>query len=305
MKHVVYRSFGGPEVLTMEEASPPKMAQDSVLVRVMGAGVNPADIVLQAGAMKDHMETFFPVTPGWDFSGIVEEAGPGAPEFTPGDEVMGYMRQTILHQGTYAEVIATPVGTLIHKPAQLDWAQAAALPLGGLTAYQSIVHTLQIAQPDTILVHGASGAVGSLASQIALARGARAIGTASAKNAAYLTSLGVEAVAYGDGAARAIRELAPLGVDAIFDAAGHGSLGMTAAVGTRNVRVATIADSSPNATTVYARLVLEDLRALSELAASGRLKPRVGAVFPLTQAAQAQRQVAEGAGQGRVILIPS
>lgn len=305
MKKAVYHSFGGAEQLVIEDAPEPKMAQDSVLVRVHGAGVNPADIAIQHGVMKDQMDTFFPVTPGWDFSGTVEAAGPGAPEFAPGDEVLGYTRQAVLHQGTYAEKIATAVGTLVHKPPRMTWAEAAALPLGGLTAYQAVVHTLRVGRGETMLIHGASGGVGSLAGQIALAQGARVIGTASVENHAYLASLGVEPVAYGRGAAERIRELAPAGVDAVFDAAGHGSLQMTGTVGARQVRVASVADTAPDATTVYARLDLGDLKALTALVESGSLLPRVGAVFSLDQAATAQRLVADGSAQGRVVLLPS
>ncbi|WP_159802180.1 NADP-dependent oxidoreductase [Arthrobacter zhaoguopingii] len=305
MKKVVYHAFGGPEQLVVEEAPLPRMAQDSVLVRVRGAAVNPADIAIQHGVMKDHMDTFFPVTPGWDVAGTVEATGAGVSEFVPGDEVLGYTRQAVLHQGTYAEMVATPVGTLVHKPRSMTWAEAAALPLGGLTAYQAVVHTLRVRKGESVLIHGASGGVGSLASQIAIARGARVIGTASASNHAYLTFLGVDPVAYGEHAAGRIRELAPGGVDAIFDAAGHGSLQMTSAVAAPQVRVATIADSAPHATTVYARLDVGDLEALTALVVGGRLKPRVGATFPLGQAAAAQSLVAAGSARGRVVLLPS
>ncbi|TDK24491.1 NADP-dependent oxidoreductase [Arthrobacter crusticola] len=305
MKRVVYRAFGGPEQLVIEEAPLPRMAQDSVLVRVRGAAVNPADIAIQHGVMKDQMDTFFPVTPGWDVAGTVEAIGAGVSEFVPGDEVLGYTRQAVLHQGTYAEMVATPVGTLVHKPRSMTWAEAAALPLGGLTAYQAIVHTLRVRKGESVLIHGASGGVGSLASQIAIAQGARVIGTASASNHAYLASLGADPVAYGEHAAGRIRELAPAGVDAIFDAAGHGSLQMTGAVAAPQVRVATIADSAPHATTVYARLDAGDLEALAALVAGGKLKPRVGATFPLSQAAAAQRLVAAGSARGRVVLLPS
>ena len=227
-------------VLKVAELPEPKMMQDSVLVQVKAAGLNPADGALRDGAMKYAMEAFFPVIPGWDVE-VVEDPGPGAPEFAPGDEVIGYVRENLLRaHGGYAEKIAAYVRTLVRKPRNLTWAQAAALPLAGLTAYQGVVHALAVSAGETVLVHAAAGGVGSLAAQIAVARGARVIGTASEANHGYLRSLGVEPVLYGDGLADRVRALATGGVDAVLDIAGRGALATTAHIGRPRVRVASV-----------------------------------------------------------------
>jgi NADPH:quinone reductase-like Zn-dependent oxidoreductase len=302
VKAVVYHRFGGPEVLEIAELPEPKVNLDGVLVRVRAAALNPADLGVQAGALAGSRESYFPVVPGWDVAGVVERAGPAAPEFTPGDEVIGYVRGEVEHHnGAYAELVAADVRTLVQKPRSLPWDEAAGLPLAGLTALQAI-DALAPKPGETLLVHAAAGAVGSLAAQIALGRGARVLGTASEPNHGYLRSLGVEPVRYGEGLAGRVRELAPAGVDAVLDTAGRGTLAATPDIGTRVVSIAEF--DHPGATAVFARLVPEDLRTVAELAEAGRLEVRVARTFPLEQAAAAQRLLAEGHAPGRIVLVP-
>ena len=236
MKAVVYRRYGGPEVLEYIDVPDPKVSQNSVLVRVRAAALNPADHILQAGLGDGHTDAWFPVIPGWDVAGVVEQVGAGVSEFAPGDEVIGYIRQEILHQGAYAELVSAPVETLALKPRTASWPQAAGLPLAGLTAYRSIVQTLKIAPGETLLIHGAAGGVGVLAAQLALARRARVIGAASAVHHDFLWSLGVLPVAPGEGLADRVRALAPDGVDAVLDCVGKGVLQTTAEVGSSRLR---------------------------------------------------------------------
>ncbi|MFD9276507.1 alcohol dehydrogenase catalytic domain-containing protein [Streptomyces mirabilis] len=145
MQAIIYQRYGGPEVLELAEVEPPKVHVDSVLVRIRAAAVNPADLQMREGLADANVPTYFPVIPGWDIAGVVEEAGPGAPEFRPGDEVVGYVRTSVSHRhGGYAELVATDVHALAPKPAALSWEQAAALPLTGLTAYQAITRVLDV-----------------------------------------------------------------------------------------------------------------------------------------------------------------
>src|SRR3984957_19249233 len=227
MKAAVYRSFGGPEVLEVVEVPEPKMFPDQVRIRIKAAALNPADLGFQAGAVDALVDSFFPVIPGWDVAGIVEEAGIGTTGFKPGDEVIGFVRGAIQRYGSYAEQIAAEPRQLARKPANLDWGQAAGLPLAGLTAHQAVVDALDVRAGETVLVHGASGGVGHLAVQLAAARGASVVGTASESNHDYLRSLGVQPVAYGDGLADRVRALAPGGVDAVLDTSGQGALAIT------------------------------------------------------------------------------
>ncbi|WP_410619927.1 NADP-dependent oxidoreductase [Amycolatopsis sp. cmx-8-4] len=302
MKAVVHHRYGGPEVLEIAELPEPVVDLDGVLVRVRAAALNPADLGVRSGALAGFRASYFPVVPGWDVAGVVERAGPAAPEFAPGDEVIGYVRGEVGHRnGAYAELVAADVRTLVHKPAAVPWAEAAGLPLAGLTALQA-VDTLAPKPGETLLVHAAAGGVGSLAAQLAVGRGVRVLGTASEANHGYLRALGVEPIRYGDGLAGRVRALAPDGVDAVLDTAGRGTLAATPGLGTR---VASIAEFDlPGVTPVFARLVPADLRTVAELAAAGKLRVRVARTFPLEEAVAAHQVLAEGHAPGRLVLIP-
>ncbi|MEV4320331.1 NADP-dependent oxidoreductase [Actinocrispum sp. NPDC049592] len=300
MKAMVYRRYGGPEVLEPAELPDPKTHVDSVLVRVRAAALNPADLALQAGALAEAVETYFPVVPGWDVAGVVERAGPAAGEFAPGDEVIGYLRGEVQRaHGGLAELVSADVRSLVRKPSTMSFAEAAGLPLAGLTAYQAVVHALDIQPGELLLVHGAAGGVGSLAVQIARVRGARVIGTASARDHDYLRSLGVEPVTYGPGATERIRHLP---VDAVLDTAGNGALSATPTH--PGVRVASIAEiGSPGVTAVFCRLDRVDFQAVADLAETGTLTVRVGETFPFDRAADAQRALSKRSRSGKIVVL--
>jgi NADPH:quinone reductase-like Zn-dependent oxidoreductase len=303
MKAMVYRQYGGPEVLELAELPPPKTHVDSVLVRVRAAALNPADLAMQAGALDGAVDTYFPVIPGWDIAGEVERAGLATPEFAPGDDVIGYIRGDVQRaHGGMAELVSTGARHLVRKPRALSFAEAAGLPLAGLTAYQAVAHVLDVQPGEILLVHGAAGGVGSLAVQIALSRGARVIGTASAQDHSYVRSLGAEPVTYGEGAADRVRELAPGGADVVLDTVG-GVLTATASAARPGARIASIAEiGSPGVTTVFCRMSHADLSALAGLAEAGQLRVRVGATYPLEDAADAQRALAAGGTHGKVVI---
>ncbi|WP_326959637.1 NADP-dependent oxidoreductase [Amycolatopsis sp. NBC_01286] len=302
MKAVVHHRYGGPEVLEIAELPEPVVDLDGVLVRVRAAALNPADLGVRSGALAGFRASYFPVVPGWDVAGVVERAGPAAPEFAPGDEVIGYVRGEVEHRnGAYAELVAADVRTLVPKPRGVPWAEAAGLPLAGLTALQA-VNTLAPKPGETLLVHAAAGGVGSLAAQLAVSRGVRVLGTASEPNHGYLRSLGVEPIRYGDGLAGRVHALTPEGVDAVLDTAGRGTLTATPDIGTR---VASVAEFDvPGVTPVFARLVPADLRTVADLAEAGTLRVRVARTFPLEEAAAAQQMLAEGHAPGRIVLVP-
>ena len=302
MKAMTYDRYGGPEVLELSELPKPKFAQNSVLVKVKAAGVNPVDCLLQEGAGESLLDAWFPVIPGWDVAGIVEDVGPGVSEFKPGDEVIGYFRDEILRHGTYAELVAGPVEAFAHKPRRLSWAEAGGLPLAGLTAYRAIVRALNVQGNEKVLVHGAGGAVGSLASQIALSREAHVIGSAAETNHAFLESLGVEPVTYGKGLVEQVRELVPDGVDVVLDCGGHGALLTTPEVGNTRTRACSVVEPVSEYPMVFVRREQADLVALGDLADAGKLIVRIGRSFPLEQAADAQRTLREGRANGKVVL---
>ncbi|GAA4494678.1 NADP-dependent oxidoreductase [Actinoallomurus oryzae] len=306
MKAIVMNQYGGPDVLKLAEDAPePKVGPDFVLVRVKAAGVNPVDWKIREGRLDGLFPTDFPVVPGWDLAGVVERVGPAVSEFSPGDEVIGYVREDHVGRGTYAELVSAPVRTLGRKPARLSWAEAGGLPLAGLTAYQALVKALGVNEDDTVLIHAASGGVGSFAVQIALARGARVIGTAGPRNHDHLRSLGAEPVAYGPGLADEVRRLVPGGVSAALDLVGGEALEVTPKLLTGKGRWASIVDPSVTergGRYVFVRPDPTDLAALARLVDDGRLTVPVAKTFPLAEAAEAQRLSAEGHTRGKIVL---
>ncbi len=305
MKGVSYSRFGGSEVLEYGDLPEPKLSQNSVIVRVKAAAINPADIALQAGLGESLMETWFPVVPGWDLAGIVERVGAGVVEFQPGDEVIAYVYQEILHSGTYAELVSVPVDRLWRKPKNASWGEAAGLPLAGLTAYRAVIDTLRVSDADIVLVLGASGGVGSLAAQLAVASGATVIGSASAPHQTYVKFIGAEPVQSGDDVAEQVRRHAPAGVTAIVDCAGHGALAKAMASAAPGARICSIADGGPGVTTVFARADTGILARLVDLVEAGSLRVTVAASFALADAAIAQDALKAGiCGPGKIVLVP-
>ncbi|MEU3632167.1 NADP-dependent oxidoreductase [Streptomyces fradiae] len=305
MKAISYRRYGGPEVLEYGDRPDPKVGPDKVLVKVRAAAVNPVDWKCQAGYLDTILDAFFPVVPGWDVSGVVVQPGVSVPEYAVGDEVMGYVREDALCHGTFAEYVAAPVRTLARKPRTMDFAEAAALPLAGLTAYQALHRALRVRKGETVLVHAAAGAVGSLAVQLARHMGARVLGGVRESGAERVRELGGEPVAYGAGFARRVRELAPDGVDAVLDTVGGEPLRSSPQVLTPEGRLASIADGEVvNLGGLYfwVRPHADDLTALADLAEGGVLKVRVARTFPLERAADAQRAAMAGGLGGKVVV---
>jgi NADPH:quinone reductase-like Zn-dependent oxidoreductase len=303
VKAIVYRRYGGPEVLEVADIPEPKVGPDSVLVRVAASSVNPVDWKMREGYLDGAIDVFFPVVPGWDVAGTVEATGPAVPEFSPGDEVIGYVRKDVVKGGTFAEKVAAPVRTLARKPRNLSWAQAASLPLVGLTAYQALHHALKIGPEDTVLVHAAAGGVGSVAVQLARAAGARVIGTASERNHDYLRSLGAEPVTYGDGLVERVQAIgAPT---ASLDLIGGEALISTYDLGVPASRVASIVDASAaerGGAYVFVRPDRADLTALVDLVEAGKLTVDVAETYPLERAADAHRRSEEGHVRGKIAV---
>ncbi|MBN6039687.1 NADP-dependent oxidoreductase [Amycolatopsis sp. 195334CR] len=304
MKAITQAGYGGPDQLTLSEHPEPKVGPSEVLIEVKAAGVNPVDWKLGAGYLDPMMEVQFPLVPGWDVAGVVSALGPDVPEFAVGDEVYGYVRKDSAHLGAYAERVSANVRMLARKPAALSWTEAAGVPLAGLTALQSI-DRVSVAAGDTVLVHGAAGGVGSLGVQIAVARGARVIGTASERNHEFLRSLGVEPITYGDGLADRVRALAPEGVDVVLDFVGGGAVHASAEVHKTPSRLVSIADGDAaglGGHVLWARPDSARLAELARLADDGKLAVHVAHELPLAEAARAWELSQEGRTRGKIVL---
>lgn len=296
------QQYGSLDDLDLVDLPDPKVAPGEVLIRVRAAGVNPVDWKLAAGGLDPVMEVGFPLIPGWDVAGVVEAVGFDAGEYSVGDEVYGYVRKDWAKNGAYAELVSAHVRMIAPKPGSLSWQEAAGVPLAGLTALQSLKRA-SVGPEDTVLVHAASGGVGAFGVQIAVALGARVIGTASERNHDYLRALGAEPVTYGEGLVDRVRGIAPEGVDAVLDFVGGGvaSLPVTA----DRHRVVSIADAdvlADGGQYVWARPDHEGLVELSRLADTGALSVHVDREFPLAEAAEAWRLNQAGRTRGKIVL---
>jgi NADPH:quinone reductase-like Zn-dependent oxidoreductase len=301
MEAIVFTSFGGPEVLRLAQVEVPQPGPGQVRLRVRAAGVNQLDHKIRSGAAQQMFPTTFPATPGLEAAGVVDEVGEGVTGLAVGDEVFGFTKT-----GSYAEYALANV--VARKPAGLGWDEAAALPVAGETA-QRVLDLLAVKDGETLLVHGAAGAVGGLAVQLAAARGATVIGTASPANHDYLRSLGVIPVAYGEGLVARVRELAPQGVDAVFDVSGQGALPDSIELrGGTTDRIVTIADPTAGEFGVVfsggGQAKSEVLAEHARLAVAGTLRVAVAQAFPLAEAGRAQEQSATGHSRGKRVLHP-
>jgi NADPH:quinone reductase-like Zn-dependent oxidoreductase len=190
MKAVRIHEYGGPDVLELEDAPMPEPAKDEVLVKVYATSVNPVDWKIREGMRKDKFPAALPLIPGWDVSGVVEKIGDDVRRLRPGDEVYG--RPDPTRDGAYAEYIVVKANQLGMKPKSIDHINAAAVPLAGLTAWQGMFDHGHLQKGQKVLIHAASGGVGTFAVQFAKWKGAYVIGTASADNISFVKQLGAD-----------------------------------------------------------------------------------------------------------------
>ncbi|MER6094262.1 NADP-dependent oxidoreductase [Streptomyces sp. NPDC001728] len=308
MEAVVYEEFGGHEVLRhATDVAVPQPGPGEVRVRVAAVGLNPVDWKRRYGWVEEFYPTAFPAVPGLEFAGTVDEVGAGVTHVAVGDEVLGWTKT-----GAYAEYAIA--GIVAPKPAGLSWEAAASLPVAGETA-QRVLDLIGVREGETLFLHGAAGVVGSVAVQLAVAAGITVVGSASESNHAFLRELGAIPVAYGDGLADRVRAAAPGGVDAVFDAAGHGVLPVAIELlggdDAPKERIVTIADTEAERYGIFFSGVLgeeESVRAglasHARQAAEGGLTVRLAEVLPLKEAARAQELSESGHVRGKLVLIP-
>ncbi|HVX22309.1 MAG TPA: NADP-dependent oxidoreductase [Acidimicrobiales bacterium] len=311
---VVATGFGGPEVLTLVDAPLAAPGPGEVLVEVRAAGMNPGDWWSYGGHLGTDPARL-PLRLGLEASGVVaavgERAVGPAGVVRVGDEVIAARID-----GAYAGAVVAPAEAILPKPPELSFPEAAALVVSATTA----VHALEatgVTAGDVLVVHGASGGVGSMLVQMAVAAGARVIGTAGASGQAWLRALGAEPVAYGDGLVERLRRLAPDGADAAIDAAGTDeAIAASVALVADRRRIATLAGFDtgraagirllgrvPGAepgTEVRSRARLEVIGR----ARAGRLAVRVARTYPMDRVVTAHRQLASGHPDGKLVLVP-
>ena len=308
MRVITQYSFGGPEVLTTVERPDPTAGPDEVVIRTGAIGVNPVEAVVRSGRFPLLGDP--PFTLGWDISGVVTEVGDKVRDLAVGDRVFGMPRFPLAADG-YAELVVAPAVEVAATPNGLDDQQAAAVPLVSLTAYQALVEVGRLAVGNRVLIPAAGGGVGHVAVQIAKARGAYVIGTASPGKLDFVRSIGTDEVI--DYTTEDLRDIAPvdLAIDPLggpatgdlLDAVGDGGIlallvgqfedAVIEAAAARNIRLARIS-VVPNH---------EALADIADLIRHGQLMPHVSATFPLEKAGEAHTHLDIGV-QGKVVLLP-
>ncbi len=313
MRVVRQRELGGPEVLKLAEAPRPEPIPTEVLVKVRAAGVNPVDWKTRTrGAFLGEP----PFVLGWDVAGVVEDAGYGVTRFAPGDEVFGmpwFPRQA----GCYGEYVTAPSRHFARKPAALSHVEAAGLPLAGLTAWQALVDLARLAPGQRLLVTAAAGGVGHVAVQIAKARGAHVVATASAAKHDFLRSLGADQTIDYTSVDVAATVLTTGAVDAALDLVGKDNpKAILPAVKPGGLLIAVTGGISPDLSAAAAErkirtsgiLVEPDyaaLEALASLVDEGKLRVHVERTFSLELAADAHRLSESGHVTGKLVLTVS
>ncbi|MCL4473418.1 MAG: NADP-dependent oxidoreductase [Actinobacteria bacterium] len=303
MRAIRIHSFGGPQVLTYEEAPVPEPAAGEVLIRVRAAGVNPIDWKVRQGMFGERR---LPLIPGWDVSGVIEKAGEGVTGFSPGDEVYSLLDRG--RDGCYAQFAASDAAIIAAKPVSIDHIHAAAVPLAGLAAWQSLFDLGGLSPGQRILIHGSAGGLGHYAVQYAKWKGAYVIGTASAADAAFVKSLGADEVI--DYQATRFEDVVKE-TDVVFDVIGGDTQERSWQVLRKGgVLVSTLGIASPEKAEqlgVEAKglMVQSDTAQLTEIAGlidAGIVRPRVQSVMPLADAAEAHELVQAGKVHGKLVL---
>ena len=308
MRAARIHAAGGPEALRVESVPMPAPAAGEVLVRVHYASVNPVDWKLQeAGRLP------FPAIPGGDFSGEVIAVGSGVSEFAAGDLVAGSVNQRE-RGGSYAEYLTAPVSEIVRKPAALTMAEAAAYPTVTVAAWRYLIQAANVQRGERVLVHGGAGGTGSVIVQIAKAKGAYVIATASARNHAFLKEIGAdEVIDY-----RATRfEDVVRNVDVVVDTVGGDTLSRSEQVLRDGGRLVTLVGSVPAQICSRGRIVCpatppwevkRGLEAIAPLIAAGKVRINIDRTYPLAAVADAQQHNRGGSTRGKVVIdmgVPS
>jgi NADPH:quinone reductase-like Zn-dependent oxidoreductase len=311
---VVASAYGGPEVLSVIDESLPEPGPGQVTIAVRAAGVNPFDHKVYSGVFGSDPANL-PLRLGVEAAGVVtavgaDAAGPAGP-IRVGDEVIAYRVA-----GAYAAELLVPASAVVPKPAALSWEQAGALMAVGATAVH-VLTEIGVSKGESVLIHGAAGGVGLTAVQLAVARGATVIGTASPAKHDLLREFGAIPVAYGPGLAERVRTAAPEGVAAAADLVGTDeAVDVSVELVPDRSRIATIAafargaqagikllGGGPGADPGTEIRAAARLR-LTEAVEAGQLRVLIAAAYPLREAAAAHRQSMTGRTSGKIVLIP-
>jgi len=305
MKAVVIHEYGGPDVLKYEHLPRPEPQADQVLVRVIAAGVNPVDGMIRSGMFADEKRAF-PIILGGDIAGVVEKVGSKVTKFKSGDPVFAYV--SLDNSGGYAQYALVTEREAAPKPKSLMYVEAAAVPIVALTAWQALIDTAKLGSGQTVLIHGGSGGVGSFAIQIAKARGAKVIATASSANQDFLKQLGADVAI--DYTKEKFEDVAK-DVDVVLDSIGRDTLVRSYGVVKKGGIIVSLV-ASPKQSELEKHGIRgaalsvdpnsEELNEIGKLIDEKKIRVIVSQTFPLPEAMKAQEQVATGHTRGKIVL---
>ncbi|MCB0035247.1 MAG: NAD(P)-dependent alcohol dehydrogenase [Anaerolineales bacterium] len=311
MKAIVVHQYAPPESLKIEDVKRPSLQANEVLIKIHAAGINPKDALMRKGRMKFLVRGRFPYIPGYDLAGEVVEVGQDVSGFQVGDEVYGMINDHL--GGAYAQFAAVPAAEVAHKPHNLNWEQAAAVPLAALTSLQALVNLSHLKAGDEVCINGASGGVGTFAIQIAKAYGARVTAVCSYRNVDLVRALGADEVV--DYTKENI-EQSGRKFDIFYDAYGNKPPQLVRPIlAEQAVYISVLPRLSlfvRQALTIFAKQKVKvvvvhsntaDLQTLAKLIEADKVKPVIDSVLPLAEAAEAHQRIETRRAQGKIVLV--
>lgn len=313
MKAVIIEGFGGPENLKITHLKTPQPEPGEVQIQIAYTAVNPVDWKIRTGLLEKRVPHHFPAIPGWDAAGVISAVGQNVKKFKVGDAVFAYCRKPVVQWGTYAEYVCVDAENVAYKPANLSFAQAAAIPLAGLTAWQSLFDAAGLKKNESVLIQAGAGGVGSLAIQFAKNAGAFILTTAQECNHDYVKRLGANvAIDYrGESVSEAIKKAVPDGLDVVFDTLGKDAYKESFSYlkpGGRLVSLLEQPDAAleekykAKALYVFVKPNGEELQEIADLIQNGKVLPIQIQEMPLEKAAEAQEMSRTGHVQGKIVL---
>lgn len=311
MRAIAEVEFGGPVALMVLPI--PQVRADEVLIHVRAAGVNPFDWKVADGILKDEKQHRFPLILGFDAAGVVERVGASVTRFSEGDEVYGYLSKPVIGEGTYAEYVVVPAAIVAKKPKAVGFAEAAALPMPGLTA-MDLVDAVDLRKGETVLIVGATGGVGAYVVQLAARCGARVLATARQVNEAFVRELGAETIDHTrEELVGAVRAAHPDGIEAIIDMvsapevlsriAGLLKKGGRLASSVFAADVKSLAERGIKATNIGMQPNAQRLEELSWMVDAREISVRLECTFPLEKAREALEESRTGHVRGKIVLL--
>lgn len=313
MKAMVIQEFGSVEQLHFENLPTPKPADNEVQIEILYTSVNPVDWKICEGLLKGRLPHEFPLIPGWDAAGVVAAVGKNVKKFKTGDEVYAYCRKPTVQWGTYAEFVCFDAENVALKPKSINFAQAAAIPLVALTAWQALFDVAKLKKGETILIHAGAGGVGSLAIEFAKNAGAKVFTTASKSNFDYVKKLGADVVIdyKTQDFAQEIKKQVPAGLEVILDTIGGKTLEQSLDLLKPQGRIVSIVAQVDPAVAkqkniqfgyVFVRPNGQQLKLIADLIDTGKIAAPNIVEMPLSEATKACEMNMQGHTRGKIVL---